>query len=212
MFSRHISKALPALTAAAVLAAAPAAIASTAAKSHSNRARIALLIRHSHFKRACVGAHTPATAATKREMRAAVLCLVNKQRALHHLPALHASAALDRSAQRWTNTMVGSGQFTHGANFAARISAAGFHWSYAGENIAAGFQTPTAAVRAWMASTGHCQNILNPDYADVGTGVSPHGTGPGIGPSTWTQDFGLWAGDGTPSHNGGPAAGCPYHV
>ena len=213
MFSRHISKALPALTAAAVLAAAPATGASTTAKSHSHRARIALLIRHTHIKRVCVGAHTPATAASKREMRTAVRCLINKQRARHHLPALHASAALDSSAQRWSNAMVGSGRFTHGANFAARISAAGFHWSYAGENIATGFETPTQVVRGWMASTGHCQNILNPDYADVGTGINPHPV-PGFasGPSTWTQDFGLWMGDGTPSHNAGPAAGCPYHI
>ena len=213
MFSRHLPKALPALTAAALLAAVPAAAASTTAKSHSPRARIALLIRHTHIKRTCVGAHTPATAASKSEMRAAVLCLINKQRAAHHLPALHASGRLDDSAQRWSNDMVGSGQFTHGTNFAARISAAGFHWSFAGENIATGFETPTEVVRGWMASTDHCQNILNPDYADVGTGVNPHPVrGFATGPSTWTQDFGLWMGNGTPSHNDGPAAACPYNV
>jgi uncharacterized protein YkwD len=227
MFSRHALKALPALAAAALLAAAPAGAATTSktpakrahiallhrGKHHSKRAHITLLTRprHARVNRHCAGAGTPATAAPKRAMRAAVVCLVNQQRARHHLPPLHASAALDRSAQHWTDSMVASDQFTHGSNFSARISAAGFHWSFAGENIASGFQTPREVVRGWMASTGHCQNILNPNFADVGTGVSPHGVS-GVGPSTWTQDFGLWMGHGAPSHNGGPAAGCPYRI
>ena len=68
--------------------------------------------------------------------------------------------------------MVSSDVFSHGTNFAGRISAAGYVWRSAGENIATGFQTPRSVVNAWMASTGHCQNILNPTYGNVGTGVS----------------------------------------
>jgi uncharacterized protein YkwD len=214
MFSRHTFHTVPALAAAALLAAAPAASASTRPAPHpSKRAHVALLVRHSHVHRDCAGADTPATAAPKREMRAAVVCLINDQRARHHLPALQASTSLDSSAQRWTNAMVSSGQFTHGSDFAARISAAGFHWSFAGENIATGFTTPAQVVRGWMASTGHCQNILNPSFADVGTGVSPHPVrGFASGASTWTQDFGLWMGHGAPSHDGAPATGCPYRI
>lgn len=211
MFSRHASKALPAVAAAALLAAAPAAGATTATKSHAKRASIALLVRHTHAHRVCDGASTPATAAPRRELRAAIVCLVNAQRASHHLPRLHASSALDGAAQRWTNHMVSSDRFSHSADFAGRISAAGFAWSSVGENIASGFQTPRQVVRGWMSSTGHCQNILSPTYSDIGTGVSPHGVS-GVGPSTWTQDFGLSSGHGAPSHNGGPAAGCPYRV
>ena len=68
--------------------------------------------------------------------------------------------------------MVASDVFSHGTNFAARISAVGYVWRAAGENIATGFQTPRGVVNAWMASTGHCQNILNPTYGNVGTGIS----------------------------------------
>lgn len=234
------ARALPVLTAAALLAA-PAAGASTT-KSHSTRshgtlvsrhasthskrahiallirndparkrAHIALLVRHAPAHRGCAGANTPATSAPKAAMRGAVVCLINQQRAAHHLPAFHANSRLDDSAQHWTDTMVSSDQFTHGVNFAARISAAGFHWSYAGENIASGFATPSEVVSAWMRSTDHCQNILSPMYSDVGTGVSPHGV-LGIPASTWTQDFGLWMGHSAPSNNFGPAHGCPYHV
>jgi uncharacterized protein YkwD len=209
MFPRHAAaKALPVLAAAALLAAAPAAGASTTKSPH---AHIALLVHHAAAHGRCVGANTPATAASKAEMRGAVVCLINELRAAHHLPALHANSRLDSSAQRWTNTMVSANEFTHGVNFAARISAAGFHWSFAGENIASGFSTPRDVVHGWMGSTGHCQNILSPTYSDVGTGVSSHGV-LGVPASTWTQDFGLWMGHSAPSHNSGPAAGCPYHV
>jgi hypothetical protein len=62
-----------------------------------------------------------------------------------------------------------------------------------------------------MASTGHCQNILNPTYRNVGTGVSA-GTVRGFatGPGTWTQDFALGMNSSPPSNNFGPANGCPY--
>ena len=107
-----------------------------------------------------------------RRSRAAVVCLINRQRTSRGLPALTANSRLDRSAQGWTNEMVSHHEFTHGADFAERISAAGFRWSQAGENIASGFPTPASVVAGWMASTGHCENILDPAFREVGTGVS----------------------------------------
>jgi uncharacterized protein YkwD len=157
----------------------------------------------------CVGTDVPASGASATAMRSAVVCLVNQQRATRHLPALHSSARLDQSAQLWTNVMIRTASFTHGPDFSGRISATGYFWSSAGENIATGFQTPRQAVAAWMASTDHCQNILDPEFADVGTGVSAQPLGQ-YGPSTWTQDFGLWMGHRAPSHNFGPSRGCPY--
>jgi uncharacterized protein YkwD len=106
--------------------------------------------------------------------------------------------------------MVASGDFTHGADFAARITAVGFAWSTAGENIATGFQTPREVVDAWLSHPGHCQNIFSPSYADVGTGVSPHAVGTAAGgPSTWAQDFALPLGAAPPSTNWGPVRDCP---
>ena len=210
MFSRHAHQIVPALATAALLAAAPAASASATPSHHGKRARIALLIRHSQ-KHGCANANTPAAAAPKRQMRAAVVCLINEQRTSRHLPALHASRLLDRSAQGWTNAMVSSDVFSHGTNFAGRISAAGYVWRAAGENIATGFQTPAGVVRAWMASTGHCQNILNPTYGNVGTGISRRPvSGWASGAGTWTQDFALSMYKSPPSANWRPAGGCPY--
>jgi uncharacterized protein YkwD len=40
----------------------------------------------------------------------------------------------------------------------------------AGENLAYGFRTPEAVVKAWMASEGHRRNILDPDFKYIGIG------------------------------------------
>jgi uncharacterized protein YkwD len=166
----------------------------------------------SAHRRGCRHAHTRIAAASRAQLQRAVVCLINRQRAERHLPRLHANQRLNRSAQGWTNRMVRTDSFSHGADFAARISAVGFDWSRAGENIATGFHTPAAVVRAWMASPGHCQNILSPSFADVGTGVSGRPIAGAGGNGTWTQDFGLPMGHRAPSGNSGPAQGCPYHV
>lgn len=167
--------------------------------------------RRAQTQQPCTGADTPITAASAATMRAAVLCLVNQQRALHNLPPLHESRQLDVSAQGWADTMVHTGIFSHGTNFTARIDATGYFWSNTGENIATGFTTPRAAVRAWMASAGHCENILDPTFADVGTGIQTLPLG-NYTPGTWAQDFGLTMSESVPSTNTGPASGCPYNV
>jgi uncharacterized protein YkwD len=158
--------------------------------------------------RGCAHAHSSIQRTSHRTLQRAVVCLINQQRRSHHLPALAASSRLNRSAQGWTNAMVSHRYFSHGADFAARISAVGFDWSNVGENIATGYGTPAAVVRGWMASTGHCQNILSPTFRNVGTGLAKRAI---IGRGgTWTQDFGLWMGQHPASGNWGPADGCPY--
>jgi uncharacterized protein YkwD len=69
-----------------------------------------------------------------------------------------------------------------------RMTEAGYHWSMAAENIAAGQKTPQAVVTAWMNSQGHRENILNCGLKQIGVGyatssTSRYGT-------YWTQDFG----------------------
>ena len=194
--------------ASSMLAVVPAATATTAHPKHHQR--------HPHragarAASACSGANDPVGSTSPQILRGVVVCLINQQRALHHLPALSTSPLLNRSAQGWTNVMVSSDEFTHGTNFASRIGAVGYDWRMAGENIATGFATPRGVVRAWMASTGHCQNILNPAYRNVGTGVSALAVrGFATGPGTWTQDFALGMNSAPASNNFGPADGCPY--
>lgn len=166
-----------------------------------------------HDPARCSAADTPATDASPDQMRSAVVCLVNRQRTARRLPPLSTSPALNRAAQGWTDAMVASGNFTHGPGdaFATRISAAGYSWQAAGENIATGYPTPRSVVEAWMASADHCRNIMDPSFRNVGTGVSPHPVGPfASGPATWTEDFGLLENQSPLSGNHGPQNGCPY--
>jgi uncharacterized protein YkwD len=158
----------------------------------------------------CPYADAPAGHASKHAMRLAVRCLINLERTSRGLPPLRQRAALTRSAQRWTARMVAGRFFSHGRDPGARIRAAGYRWHYAGENIATGFKTPRAVVQSWMASSDHCRNILDPHFADVGTGVVPHEVAGYKRGSTWTQDFALRRGHKPPSHNNRPQSGCPY--
>ena len=64
-----------------------------------------------------------------------------------------------------------------------RIEASTYEWSTWGENIAAGYRTPEAVVEGWMDSDGHCSNIMNPAFTEIGVGYEPDG-------SYWTQVFG----------------------
>lgn len=183
------------VTSALAIATAPALGAATHKKAH----------RRSHAAALCANANTPSPLAPLAAIKASVVCLINHQRTIHGLPALREDSRLDRSAQGWTNRMVATGQFTHGTDFAARISAVGYVWSSAGENIATGFATPQQVVNAWMKSPGHCMNILDPDYRSVGTGVVDRPILPARNAATWTQDFALPMGASAPSQNWGPA-------
>ncbi|MCR9163368.1 MAG: CAP domain-containing protein [Nannocystaceae bacterium] len=69
-----------------------------------------------------------------------------------------------------------------------RMEQAGYSYFTAGENIAAGQPTPQAVMQGWMDSPGHCSNIMNPDFEDLGVGTFS-GTGAQFG-IYWTQAFG----------------------
>jgi uncharacterized protein YkwD len=158
----------------------------------------------------CAYANTRVGAASSSALRSAVVCLINQQRETRGLPGLRVSGRLNGVAERHTQAMVGSGVFSHGADFSLRFSQGGYNWRAAGENIATGYATPLSVVDAWMASPDHCRNILSPMFRDVGTGVAPGSIGGDTGPGTWTQDFGLLMSQSAPSRNAGPENGCPY--
>lgn len=158
----------------------------------------------------CPYADAPVTGSSAPVLRSATVCLINHERAERGLPVLSTSSRLNAVAQHQTQTMVATGIFSHGSNFAQRLTDGGYDWRAAGENIASGFATPQSVVAAWMASPDHCRNILSPMYRNVGTGVATAGVGAGVGAGTWTQDFGLLMRRSVPSRNTRPEDGCPY--
>lgn len=69
-----------------------------------------------------------------------------------------------------------------------RMERAGYSYFTAGENIAAGQMTPSDVMQGWMDSPGHCSNIMNPDFAEIGVGTFESQTG--TYRFLWTQTFG----------------------
>jgi uncharacterized protein YkwD len=49
-----------------------------------------------------------------------------------------------------------------------RATARGYVWRAIGENIAGGDGSVERVMAGWLRSPGHCSNIMNPDYADIG--------------------------------------------
>lgn len=47
----------------------------------------------------------------------------------------------------------------------------GYSYSYAGENLASGFETAEVLVESWMESKGHRDNILSPLFQDCGVSI-----------------------------------------
>lgn len=107
--------------------------------------------------------------------------------------ALQWNAALDQAAAAHSQDMATNNYFAHnsldGRTPGDRASAAGYAWRTIGENIAAGYPSVQAVVDAWMASEGHCANILNPAFRDIGVACAPGGGGAAY-PNYWTMDLG----------------------
>ena len=131
----------------------------------------------------CRGSNLSPTAGDGPAVDAATLCLVNQQRAAHHLRALRPNRTLSVVAAGQLNSMVRwdyfadirpSGQTpialvarTSYSLHAARLSV--------GQSIAwgAGRQaTPARIVDAWMASPPHRELILTGEFRDAGVAMS----------------------------------------
>lgn len=116
--------------------------------------------------------------------RAALLCLVNNERAAVGAPALKVDRQLESAASSYAARLVAEHFFSHvdpaGGTLAGRISASGYSRGRdlfaSGEDLAwgAGLRaSPAGTLAAWMGSQGHRSVMLDPGYRDVGIGISP---------------------------------------
>lgn len=115
-----------------------------------------------------------------------VIRLVNEHRAKNGLSALQEDWQLSRVARYKSQDMKDKRYFSHtsptyGSPF-QMMQNFGITYRTAGENIAMGQRTPQAVVSAWMNSSGHRANILNPQYTKIGVGYVASG-------NYWTQMF-----------------------
>ncbi|MGW3656792.1 CAP domain-containing protein [Streptomyces sp. NPDC005151] len=138
---------------------------------------------------AAAPARRATTPAGDTSAQAAVLALVNQERAKVGCSPVTASAPLTSLAQNFSDDMAARGFFDHtdpdGRTPWDRASKAGVT-GLGGENIARGQADAQAVMDSWMNSEGHRANILNCDYKRLGVGVHFGSGGP-----WWTQDFGF---------------------
>jgi uncharacterized protein YkwD len=129
---------------------------------------------------------------TEAPAEADVVRIVNVARTTAGCAPVTANATLVQLARAHSLDMAGTAGFRHngsdGRTPFQRMMAAGYDYSVAAENIAAGQPNAAAVMSAWMASPGHRQNILDCRFTQIGVGVVNK---PGSQYVVyWTQEFG----------------------
>jgi uncharacterized protein YkwD len=103
------------------------------------------------------------------------------------------SSALDDAALAHSADMVGQRYFSHqgkdGRQVGERAVQAGYVWRTIGENIAVGQESADDVVQGWLDSPGHCANIMNPAFQEMGAAYAVRGAGRSAR-VYWTQVFG----------------------
>ena len=100
---------------------------------------------------------------------------------------------LRNAAEGHSRDMADKNYFSHtspdGKSFVDRINRAGYTgYRTVGENIAAGYGTAASVMEGWMRSPGHCNNIMNPAFREMGVGYA-YNSGSQY-KQYWTQNFG----------------------
>ena len=132
------------------------------------------------------GKSEAAPSVTREVLRNSVVQLTNVARASKGCRPLKQNSRLELAAQRHANDMANKNYFSHdsidGTPWWKVIMRAGYK-DPAGQNIARGFSSPRALVKAWLNSPLHRKNIMNCKFRTIGIGFNTNG-------DYWVQDFG----------------------
>lgn len=120
--------------------------------------------------------------------------LSNQQCGATAHPATHTlnwHCTLETAARGHSQDMAQTNFFNHtgsdGLSAGDRIKNTGYSWSTWGENIAAGQTTVEQVMNSWMNSEGHCANIMNVNFTEMGAAsFTDSGSDFQI---YWTQNF-----------------------
>jgi uncharacterized protein YkwD len=130
-----------------------------------------------------------------------VLKLVNTARAkgrgcgneyYEAVPPLHWSAKLGAAALAHSRDMAEHNYLGHegsnGNTVRTRARDKGYPWRSIGENVATGRARPEQVVEGWLSSPGHCANIMNGSFTELGVAYAVNPKSDTI--IYWTQVFG----------------------
>lgn len=123
----------------------------------------------------------PPQAQDAQEVARRVLALTNEARSKGRrcgnevfapAPPVRLNEALGRAAAIHARDMARHNFLQHrgrdGSSAADRVTRAGYDWRSVGENIAAGQPSPQEVVAGWLRSPGHCANLMEPRFTDMG--------------------------------------------
>lgn len=118
-----------------------------------------------------------ATALARVNERRAAGATCGAQGAFGPAPALAWNESLALAADGHSRDMVGANFFSHtgsaGSTLTSRVNATSYAWAGLAENLAAGTASIQATVDVWMASPGHCANLMAAAYLDLGLACVP---------------------------------------
>lgn len=119
------------------------------------------------------------------------LKIINGYRAEQGIAPLRLSDELTEIACARAEEIAWSGKHSHtrpnGRRFASILKDAGITKGIAGENIGWGYDSVTDVCNAWKNSEAHYENIMNPDFVEVGIGIAADPDPDGK--LCWTQIF-----------------------
>ncbi|MET0467264.1 MAG: CAP domain-containing protein [Aeromicrobium sp.] len=96
----------------------------------------------------------------------------NASRAFRDIKKLKYHKCIDHYAQRQANNMAKKRKIYH-QDMGTVLRKCNL--SAVGENVATGFTSPKANVKAWLRSPGHRRNLLSKTYTRLGIGVAKAG-------------------------------------
>jgi hypothetical protein len=118
----------------------------------------------------------------------ALLADTNTDRQASHESSLVLDSDLMKAAQAKANDMAARNYWSHdtpdGKTPWTFMTAAGYKYAAAGENLAYGFTSSNAILNGWMHSPEHRANVLNHTFSQVGFGIADSPDYQGNGPET----------------------------
>jgi uncharacterized protein YkwD len=75
-----------------------------------------------------------------------------------------------------------------GSSPSERLTRVGYAWRLSGENLALGYDDVDAMMRGWLASPGHCANIMDARFEEMGAAFAVGDAGDAQ--FYWVQNFG----------------------
>jgi uncharacterized protein YkwD len=104
-----------------------------------------------------------------------IVQLINQERLKNNLLPLKINLELSNSAKSKAEDMSKKKYFSHtsptGKKWSDFIQSSGYDYAIAGENLARNYVTPESAVKAWLESPSHRDNILNSKLEETGIGI-----------------------------------------